>query len=216
MVMTFRASLCAAIAAASLGAPAAAHPHVFVDTGLKVIVDDAGVFQGVEVTWSYDDFYSLLLLSDLGLDPDGDGTLTEAELRQLDGVDLQWVAGFEGDTYVSRANGTSVRLGKPQSRGVSVKDGRITTVHFRPARRTQPANALIVKAYDPTFYTAYDLIGSVPITGPCTTNILPADLDAAYTLAEELLYAMPTSDAVDAFPEVGEAFADTVIVTCSG
>ncbi|MEX0310131.1 MAG: DUF1007 family protein, partial [Tateyamaria sp.] len=64
MTMTFRVSLCAAIAATCLAAPVAAHPHVFVDTGLKVIVDEAGVFQGVEVTWSYDDFYSLLLLSD--------------------------------------------------------------------------------------------------------------------------------------------------------
>lgn len=195
---------------------AGAHPHIFVDTGLRVVVDDKGVFQGVEVTWAYDDFYSLLLLADLGLDPDGDGELTDTELRQLDGVDLQWVPGFEGDTYVTRANGNTVSLGKPQSRGVSVSNGRITTVHFRPARRQQSANALIVKAYDPTFYTAYALTGAVPITGPCTTNVLPADLDAAYTLAEEMLYAMPASDAIDAFPEVGEAFADTVIVTCSG
>ena len=189
-----------------------AHPHVFVDTKLKVVVSDDGTFEGVEVHWTYDDFYSLLLLTDLGLDNDGDGQLTEAELSRLDGFDLQWVQGFEGDSYATR-KGAPVKLGKPQGRGVSVEAGRITTVHFRPAKG--PAQGLVLKAYDPTFYTAYDLTGPVEVQGPCSAVIQPADLDAAYTLVEELLYATPAAEAEDSYPEVGEAFADTVTVSCA-
>ncbi|KIC50772.1 DUF1007 family protein [Tateyamaria sp. ANG-S1] len=190
-----------------------AHPHVFIDTKLRVMVGDDGTFEGVEVQWTYDDFYSLLLLTDYGLDQDGDGQLTPSELKRLDGFDLQWIPGFEGDSYALR-NGTPVTLGKPQGRGVSVDAGRITTVHFRPAEGR--AEGLVLKAYDPTFYTAYDLIAPVAVDGPCNAAIQRADLDAAYTLVEELLYATPAAEVEDTFPEVGEAFADTVTLSCSG
>ena len=204
----FSAALACLVPSANLFA----HPHVFVDTKLKVVVSTDGTFEGVEVHWTYDDFYSLLLLTDLGLDNDGYGQLTQAELRRLDGFDLQWVKGFEGDSYATRG-GAPVKLGKPEGRGVSVDAGRITTVHFRPA--SGPAQGLVLKAYDPTFYTAYDLTGPVDVQGPCSATIQPADLDAAYTLVEELLYATPAADVEDSYPEVGEAFADTVTVTCA-
>jgi hypothetical protein len=51
----------------------------------------------------------------------------------------------------------------------------------------------------------------------CEVLVAPANLDAAYTLVEELLYGRPASDVgVDEeFPEVGVAFADTIEVTCA-
>ena len=41
-------------------------PHVFIDTGLDFIVDEAGQLTHVRVTWSYDALYSLLVLEDFG------------------------------------------------------------------------------------------------------------------------------------------------------
>lgn len=211
--MSFCRSLAAAAALTLFAQGASTHPHVFVDTKLKVLISADGTLQGVEVHWTYDEFYSLLLMADLGLDPDGDGELTDAELARLDGFDLQWIEGFEGDSYAVR-NGRPVALGKPSGRGVSVKAGRITSAHFRPAQG--PAAGVVLKAYDPTFYTAYHLIGPVATEGPCSATIQPADLDAAYTLVEELLYATPAADVEDAYPEVGESFADTVTLSCAG
>lgn len=187
------------------------HPHIFIDTTLRAVVDADGTFKGVEVRWVYDDFYSLLIFADMGLDSDGDGALTPDEVAKLEGFDLQWVEGYEGDTYVIRA-GAPVPLGPPQSRGLSVTGGRITTTHFRAA--DVPASGLVIKAYDPTFYTAYELVGQVEVDGPCTTSIEPADLDAAYSYVEELLYATPEAQAQDEFPEVGDRFADTVMLSC--
>ncbi|GGX50253.1 polyphosphate kinase [Tateyamaria omphalii] len=211
--MSFRRSLIAIAAVALSAHVASAHPHVFVDTKLKVVVSPDGTLEGVEVHWTYDEFYSLLLMADLGLDPDGDGELTDGELARLNGFDLQWIEGFEGDSYVAR-NGKPVALGKPSGRGISVKDGRITSAHFRRAQG--PAAGVVIKAYDPTFYTAYHLIGPVATDGPCSATIQPADLDAAYTLVEELLYATPAAEAEDSYPEVGESFADTVTLSCAG
>ena len=94
-------------------------------------------------------------------------------------------------------------------------------MHLRPvADIIDPAAPLILRAYDPTYYTAYDLIGPIRIEGrdDCEASIIRADLDAAYTLVEELLYGRPASDVGpdEYFPEVGQAFADTVTVTCAG
>lgn len=191
---------------------APAHPHIFVDTTLRVVVDDAGNLEGVEISWTYDDFYSLLILADMGLDPDGDGSLSKAELAQLQGFDMNWQPGYAGDTHATRA-GTALRLGPPQPGAVSVQRGLITSRHFRAA--SGPADGVEVKAYDPTFYTAYALIGGVSVSGGCEADVIPADLDAAYTLVEELLYALPASQVEAAYPEVGESFADTVTVSCS-
>ncbi|WP_299687522.1 DUF1007 family protein [uncultured Tateyamaria sp.] len=191
---------------------AAAHPHVFVDTKIRVVVDNAGRLEGVEISWTYDDFYSLLLMSDMGLDNDGDGRLRDDELRRLDGFDMNWIEGYLGDTHATR-DGSTVTLGPPQGRGVRVERGLITSTHFRAA--SGPADGLVVKAYDPTFYTAYSLVGAVEVEGPCAAQVVPADLDAAYSLVEELLYATPAAQAEDSYPEVGEAFADTVTVTCT-
>ncbi|HMO72532.1 MAG TPA: DUF1007 family protein, partial [Paracoccaceae bacterium] len=45
-------------------APAGAHPHIFIDTGLEVIFDGQGRPAAVRVSWTYDDFYSLLMIVD--------------------------------------------------------------------------------------------------------------------------------------------------------
>lgn len=191
---------------------ATAHPHVFVDAKLRVQVGDDGTFEGVEVQWTYDDFYSLLLFADMGLDPDGDGRLQDNELALLDGFDLQWIEGFAGDTIASR-EGAPVALGPPEGRGIKVENGSIISTHFRAA--TGPADGLEIKAFDPTFYTAYSLIGPIDAGATCAATIQPADLDAAYTMVEELLYATPAAEAQEDYPEVGEAFADTVSLSCA-
>jgi ABC-type uncharacterized transport system substrate-binding protein len=75
-----------------------------------------------------------------------------------------------------------------------------------------------IKAYDPTFYTAYEISRGVTVEGGtgCAAELVPADLDAAYTMLEELLYGPRSTEwSEDEFPEVGEAFADEVRLTCA-
>ncbi|WP_245626917.1 DUF1007 family protein [Aestuariivita boseongensis] len=191
-----------------------AHPHIFVDTGLKVILNDQGQVQGVEVSWAYDALYSMLTFEDMGLDSDYDGRLNEAEIGFLTGFDLNWVEGFEGDLYLE-ASGAPIALGPPEGRGLQIEDARIVTTHYRPLVKPVAASGVILRAYDPTFYTAYDLTRGVNVDGDCAVEVTPANLDEAYTLVEEMLYAMPASQQEDAFPEVGEAFADTVVLQCT-
>lgn len=203
----------AAALAALPAAEAAAHPHIFVDTALRVVMDTTGEISGIEVTWRYDELYSLLIFEDMGLDSDYDGKLTEAELKQLQGFDMQWVDGYEGDLYLSRG-AAPLKLGKPQPKQTIIRDGRIETVHFRPLAAPQPGQgeALVLRAYDPTFYTAYDLTGGVRVPEACKVEIQAADLDAAYARVEKELEGRPQE--TEDYPEVGDAFADTVSVRC--
>jgi ABC-type uncharacterized transport system substrate-binding protein len=193
---------------------AVAHPHVFIDTGLKVVLSDDGLVQGVEVSWAYDALYSMLTFEDMGLDSDYDGRLNANEIRFLTGFDLNWVDDFQGDLYLETA-GAPIALGAPEGRGLQIEDARIVSTHYRPLVQPVAASGVILRAYDPTFYTAYDLTRGVTVEGGCAVEITPANLDEAYTLVEEMLYAMPASDGEDVFPEVGEAFADTVVIQCT-
>ncbi|QAX29214.1 DUF1007 family protein [Leisingera sp. NJS204] len=192
---------------------AGSHPHIFVDTALKVIVSDAGQLQAVEITWAYDEFYSLLIFEDRGLDGDYDGALTAAELAGLQGFDMVWTEGFQGDTYLTR-DGAALALGAPEHLSTEVAEGRITTRHRRVLAQPQAADGVMIKAYDPTYYTAYTLTGGLKVSGGCQGHVTPPDLDAAYTKVEELLYAMPADQAEAGYPEVGAAFADTVQLSC--
>lgn len=194
---------------------AGAHPHIFVDTGLTFVTDDAGRLTGVEVLWSYDELYSLLILEDMSLDPDYDGVLTEAELAQLQGFDMQWMEGYAGDLYLTVA-GQPVPLGPPEPRETRMDGTSIQTRHFRPLADgplAVPAGGLTAKAYDPTFYTAYDLTRPLSAGTGCTVAVSKVDLDAA---TAEMNAALDGRSAdTDDFPEVGEAFADTIRLTCA-
>lgn len=194
-------------------APALAHPHIFVDTGLALTLDEAGRVTQVEVTWKYDDLYSLLIMQDRGLDEDADGALTEAELAQIDGWDMNWIEGYEGDLYLETPGGVPVALDAPQPLSTDVEDGRLISRHIRPLAEPVAADGLALRAFDPEFYTAYDLTLGVTVGNACTATVTPPDQDAAYREAREIMSDFP-EDAVGV-PMLGHVFAETVSITCS-
>lgn len=201
--------------------PAAAHPHIFVDVGLEVMVDDQGLMQQVQVTWAYDALYSLLITEDLGLDADGDAVLTPQEEAALNGFDMQWVEGYNGD-LVATLDGAPLTLSGPKDTTAVMREGRIVTTHRRDlAEPVALSGALLsMKPYDVTFYTAYDVTLAVTVAGldGCSIGKLEPDLDREMTILQEQLARLGRDqDAVEmGFPEVGAAFATDVQVTCAG
>lgn len=198
--------------------PLGAHPHIFVDTGLKVIVDTEGRLTHLRITWAYDEFYSLLVTEDRGLDPDYDGVLTEAEVASLNGFDMQWIEGFNGDTVL--LNGTEeVALSGPQEVTTTFSEGRIITTHLRGVEGDAPdANGLVIKPYDPTYYTAYEVASKVGIEGNnnCGARVKMPDMSADLRALQADLSALDANtDPGDVgLPEIGEALANEVVITC--
>ena len=194
-----------------------AHPHIFIDAGLRLIVED-GQVTAIEVTWLYDGLYSLILLEDYGLDPDFDLALTEEEVATHLGFDLNWNSGFTGGLELRRGD-ADLEIGAPEAMTMElVGEGQLRTTHRRPVTDVDSADALVAQAYDPEFYIAFEMTGDMTAEGAaCVPELVRADLDAAYAVLEEAISEIGGAVAAeDNFPPVGAAFADQVIFTCDG
>lgn len=206
----------AALCLAAVAGPVWAHPHIFVDAGLTVVLDDAGSVAAVEVTWRYDELYSLILAEDYGLDPDYDLQLTEAEVAETLGFDLNWSGGFAGG-LVMRQAGAELDLGPPEPVALRMLDtGQIETTHRRAVTGAAPGD-LAAQIYDPEFYIAFEMILPVTVADApsCDVALVRADLDAAYAGLETALEEIGGAVAAeDNFPAVGALFADRVEITC--
>lgn len=209
----------AMITALLIASPAGAHPHIYVDTTLTLIVDVQGRLESVAVEWVYDDLTSLLAIEDLGLDADLDGILTTEDQATLDRLAGQWEGGFDGDLHVVQ-DGRDAALSGPNAARGSLRDGRIVFTHRRdlllPLEAAIPVSMTL---YDPTYYTFYDLSAPPVLQGPddCAVTTLRADTGAAQRLMEAALAQLSDEDLMneDNLPLLGAAFADRVVLTCS-
>lgn len=199
--------------------PALAHPHVFIDATVEVILNERNEATGIRIGWTYDELYSLYIIGDLGLDPDWDGKLTPEEVARLSGFDMNWDQDFAGDTHAALA-GAGLELSRPMEFSASYAGGKITSTHLRVFDAPVPlaGGELVIRAYDPGYYVAYAIPGSAVLTGGegCSAGVVRPDPDAAQ---EKLLAALagyaPDEDPEAEFPEVGANFADEVRVTCA-
>lgn len=194
---------------------ATSHPHLFV--GVEVAV----LFEGdrpaaVRVDWVYDDYFSLLLTADLGIDLDGDLVLTAEEKIVLADAVTAWPDGFDGDLEVMQGDAV-LALGPREDHRMTYEGGLVRETHVRPLEGVAET-PLTVRVYDPFYYTAYELVAPVAIEGraDCSATVTQPDLNAAYSLVEELLYGRSAGDVGpdEEFPEVGVEFAETITVTC--
>lgn len=190
-----------------------AHPHVFVDVALRFEGDGQGKLSRVEVTWTYDDFFSLLILTDMGLDPEGDGILTTEELARLKGFDLvEWPEGFEGDLYIHQGE-TKIALEHPSPTGIALENGRIVATHIRSFGPV-PGDGLRVDAYDPTYYVAHSLTGPITLPKDCTYTIVAPDPDEAQEEFRQMLSTLSAEENYTGI-EVGNIFSESLTITCA-
>lgn len=198
-----------------------AHPHVFIDTGFALEFDDNNQLVQIKVTWQYDEFYSLLITEDLFLDNDGDGTLTPDEAQRLVGFDTNWDEGFNGDLEI-RAGGQILPLSGPSQATTDLKNGRIVSTHVRqldPPVALQ-AGPFSIKAFDPSYYTAYEI--TLPVTlsdnlqGTCMLERIEPDIAGGLAkMQAQLLRLSADADLEENdIPLIGGEFATEILVTC--
>ena len=218
-VMSVRAALFVAACVVCMALPLGAHPHIFVDAGLRLILNAEGRLAAVDVTWRYDALYSMLLTEDYGLDPDHDLRLTPDEIAITLGFDLNWSGGFAGGLVITQG-GAPLDIGPPVPVSLRLLEtGQIETVHRRPVLGAPPMATLEAQIFDPDFYVAFEMILDLDLTDApgCSADLIRADLDAAYGVLEAALDAIGGAVAAeDNFPPVGAYFADRVVITCPG
>ena len=203
----------------ALAGPAGAHPHMWMDTAIEVQLDATGRAAAVRISWTYDEFSSMALIEERGLDADHDGHSTPEEEAALNGFDMGWDAGFPGDTYVL-SGGVAWGLSGPSEWTARHQGGRITTSHLR---RIEPPVALDkvlqVQVYDPGFYTAYTIVKR-PVVLPalpegCEAEVLAPDpAEADQRLLDALAEYGADQDVEADFPAIGAQFSEEVRLTC--
>jgi ABC-type uncharacterized transport system substrate-binding protein len=199
--------------------PVQAHPHVWIDTRIEVVINDRNEATGLWISWTYDDLFSLYILGDMGLDQDWDGKLTPEEEATLAGFDMNWEEGYAGDTHALKG-GVDLALSRPKDWSALYAGGKITSTHFRSfdAPIALGAEPLIVQAYDPGYYTAYVIAFDPVLSGGtgCLAEAYAPDLAAAdEKMKQALAEFTPDVNLEDEFPAIGRNYAEEVRVTCA-
>lgn len=196
---------------------ALAHPHVFVDTTIEVIVTDKGAARGVRITWVYDPLTTLMMLEGQALDLDFDGQLTAEETAQLQGFDMNWPPGFAGNTY-ALMGGAPIKLGPPTEISADYIGETLSSTHARyfPEPVEVGKTPLVIQSYDPEYDTAYFVVDA-RLDGPdrCTITVYTPDLSEADIATQATLELLgPEVDISANFPLIGAAYAEEARVTC--
>lgn len=200
-----------------LGGPAGAHPHVFVDARTGFIFGVDGQLGALRISWTYDEFTTLILFESLNLDQDGDGQFNDADRAAIIEGETNWDAEYKGDVYLEIA-GQDYPLGRPEAAAATLKNNRVEVSFDLPL--SQPVridNApAFLRLYDPIFFYAYTILPPVnPIALPegCQAQIVPFEPDAVASALQEKLAALGREEAPSQ-ENVGRLFSDEVRLTC--
>ena len=93
-----------------LGEPAKAHPHVFVDARTGFIFGTDGKLEALHISWTYDEFTTLVLFESLDLDQDGDGQFNDADRAAIIEGETKWGHTYKGDVYLEPVSYTHLTL----------------------------------------------------------------------------------------------------------
>lgn len=142
--------------------PAAAHPHVWIDSTTRVVFDGQQRIVAFEVEWRFDEFYSLFAVE--GLDKNADGRLEEAELLPLAELNVTSLEAYRYFTYVT-VNGEDAAYGKVGDYGSRFEDGILSLRFVLPlAEAVDPRRGVVsLTSYDPSFYISIEPQGQNPV-----------------------------------------------------
>ena len=129
--------------------PAQSHPHVFIDAGLEVELDESGV-KGLRLTWTFDEYFSAWIIHEY--DADENGAFCEAEQRALFNEVFINLENYNFFTRILR-DGRDIPVTVEQFAAAIARD-RVVYSFFVPlglvvGEREEP---LYIAVYDESFY----------------------------------------------------------------
>lgn len=145
-----------AVCALAGALPAAAHPHVWIDSRSEILFDADGAVSAVRQSWTFDEMYTAFAIQ--GLDADGDGIYSRAELQPIADANIEELYQYEYFTFLSRGDGTEADAFAPPVDYWLEHDGdHLTMVFTLPLAvpvdpRTQ---ATAIRVYDPAYFIGF-------------------------------------------------------------
>ncbi len=198
---------------------AQAHPHVWVEMRSSVIFNAAGLIQGVNVEWSFDDVYAAEALT--GMDANGDGEYSQDELKPLTAENMASLKDYDYFVFM-RAGGKLLATAPPTNAGQTY-NGKKLQLHFEVPLQTPldpRKEEFMVKVYDPEFFIAFDYAKEQPIDSDgkipdgCKVNINPLLTDGEMNQTLAMLATKDREWKPEAGEDFGSLFAQLVSVKC--
>jgi ABC-type uncharacterized transport system substrate-binding protein len=149
----------AAVMSLLAAAPAPAHPHIWVEHAVTVLVGPRGI-EGVRLAYTFDDMFSTLVLQTF--DADGDGTFSPQEIRAIEEKHFRNIQEFDY-FVVLVADGRKLPVTARDFHAQVPRD-QVTYLFTVPIKGLDPvAGTLEIAVDDPTFYTSFQLAERQPV-----------------------------------------------------
>ena len=190
----FASMLFAVAGLLAAGAPASAHPHVWVTMQGELVYAPDGSVTGVRYSWTFDDMFSAFATQ--GLEPKKPGVFSRQDLDPLAKENVSSLKEFGYFTF-AKANGKKVEMNDPTDYYLdyNTKD-TVLTLHFTlPFKAAVKAKELNMEIYDPEYFVDFSF---KDMKEPITLVGAPA--------ACKLSVARPQEMAVPPGQQLGEAF----------
>ena len=194
---------------------AAAHPHVFAEARMEIVIDDAGTVEALRHVWRFDELFSSVVLLDF--DDNANLKLESEELEVVGDVVRAALADFNYYTAVSQ-NGADIAIDAPERIHVDFQDGQVLMFFsVSPSTEMKLDGRLSFGAYDPTMYTALDFVSDrdlvVEGTAPgCKRAVIRPDPDEVIAQNQATLTEAFFND--PAGNDFSKLFATRLELTC--
>lgn len=134
---------------------AVAHPHVWVDAVSEIVFDTSGRIAAIKHHWRFDEAFSAFAIQ--GLDTDGDGQYSRAELDPLAEVNVTSLSEYDFFTFMS-ADDKLTQFSSPTDYWLDLDDGFLT-LHFTLPVATpfKPDAPTVLEVYDPEYFVAFEI-----------------------------------------------------------
>lgn len=175
-------SLAALAGALPPSGQAAAHPHVFAEARLDVVVGGDGTVESLRHLWRFDDLFSSTVLVEF--DQNGDLELDDAELQEVSNTIFASLAEFNYFQLVT-VDGKDVAMNPPPRLMANYENGQLIVMFESAPKAALPLSGKIdFGVYDPTFYTAIDFtedenMAVADLPSGCTRTVVRPDPDEA-------------------------------------
>jgi len=194
--------------------PVMAHPHILIDAKATIRFDDQGRVAGLHHSWTFDTAFSVWMVQ--GLDTNGDGSVSPAEMQDLADENMLGLADFGFYTYA----GDDMAFTALGDQGMVFEDNRVTLDYSIEAVAPQPIGERFeLGVYDPEYYVAITINDPADVTLENAPPGCAVRLEPPVPMApevEERLYALGP-EVLELPPDLAAAMRGTqglVVISC--
>ncbi|MEM6422076.1 MAG: DUF1007 family protein, partial [Pseudomonadota bacterium] len=171
-----------------------AHPHVFIDGGIDFAFAEDAVLESIAVTWRFDEFETLYMLSAHGVSLNQQGEIDPSDSAVLARELGAWPDDYEGTAHLSTEDG-AIALELPADLKVAVTDGQLEMSFTRRlvAPQVLSGQTIDVGFYEGTYYYALSITDAPQILGAgadCEATVRPFEDDPQLTVLQTTLFEL--------------------------